>query len=271
MAAEPSPIVRAERSDPALRGLLERIRETPDDDAPRGIIADRYDDLGFDSRATFIRLQLAHAKGCPTCGGTGLIRNARRADWWDSCKDCEERRHAISRHFNASDGEWAYHVEAYSGTRLANWSAMCGDPNEAQFVCVDVQPVESCFRRGFVDKIITTAAVLMCKAHEIFSLHPVTDVRLTDIKPKCIIPPPMVPRVKRPATWMFVGEPRELGLWSAFKSAEDANDAMSIRAVGYGRTAAGLYNLDGSLKPKQSPADTDGNDGEAEEPPEGDE
>ena len=43
-------------------GFLERVRERPEDDAPRLITADWFDDIGEHDRAEFIRLQLAIAK-----------------------------------------------------------------------------------------------------------------------------------------------------------------------------------------------------------------
>ncbi|MFO0850461.1 MAG: TIGR02996 domain-containing protein [Gemmataceae bacterium] len=69
-------------------GFLERIREVPDDDAPRLIFADWLDEIGDPDRAEFVRVQVALARLARfDQARTGLVRRERQlldrhADRW---------------------------------------------------------------------------------------------------------------------------------------------------------------------------------------------
>jgi uncharacterized protein (TIGR02996 family) len=62
-----------------VRSFLAAVRENPDDDDPRLVLADLYEDLGDPDRATFIRLQLKRARLDPWAPEAVLLELRERA------------------------------------------------------------------------------------------------------------------------------------------------------------------------------------------------
>ncbi len=243
--------------------FLRAICESPDDDLPRLVYADRLEELGECERAEFIRVQCelwnypresAWLEQMPVdqWSGTEIEGDLlKRLDplvrrHTELCnlhvKECRtwSREFIIGILGNNWIGEsvlwdWRWSRGFVSEIRLplaafvggpcgrCDGTGLIGPVNDRDKPCPNCPDAHPGRTEGH--------------AAAIFAAHPVTRVVLTDLRPSHTDRDPGF------NCWFWQNEPLELGISGWFATEDEANESMSHRAVAYGRKEAGLSSL----------------------------
>lgn len=159
-------------TDTVYIGLLQAILAAPDDDTPRLILADWFEEHGDGERAEFIRVQcdIAEAERSPiadlqTCDDekcTCWFMDLRRRERALLAKDGPPI-HGVRSRFRQGkpDEHQAYRWMGVAGYAMT-WVT---------------------FRRGFIDAVECRLEDWLLYGKELLSEHPVTQIRLTDRNP----------------------------------------------------------------------------------------
>lgn len=249
--------------------LLRAVLEKPHDDAPRLVYADwleenarpcAYCDGGWRTRPGCQPGRLSESR-CERCSGTGEDGRQERADFietqialardgfWPCGKPRNNDRAGRARERELAWGNCG-NLREWSGLRQP-WSVGLA-PDDA------ITPPTALFRRGFVESVACTTADFLAHAAMIFSAHPLTAVRLVGREPE--LPPECgylwhrqggPPETVLPAEIIQAGRTAGVDLLESFGSHADAHAALSLAAVAYGRTLAGLGPLNKSGPPRR--------------------
>jgi uncharacterized protein (TIGR02996 family) len=247
MAAALSPPVLATDGDSLLRSVLER----PADDAPRLVLADWYDEHGRPERGEFTRVGCELARLGRECRGGGDGWCGRLGN--GSCRPCglavREWDLLCGLAFNwfRMDG-LATFADKVKGP-FGGWaSKRSGQPG------IDIRAE---VRRGFVASVSLPTAAFLAHAPALFAAHPVTEVRLSDVRPAqaygpwCwfghpdpsqdrpdVLPEPLWLKLDGPFFVDFRSE-RIYGV-QGYDTEGEAMAALSAACVAHGRQLAGL-------------------------------
>jgi uncharacterized protein (TIGR02996 family) len=238
---------------PYLRAVLAH----PDDDGPRLVAADWWDEQGAAERAEFVRVQvtLAANPGLEHC-------TEASADWCPVCGDCRcpgpeeskcdeacplhrpdsphgeyEALRRRERELRTYDNviSWLPVVEPW-GTFLSATCASHLGPGDAH-CCNGPSPVAKAeFRRGFVEELTAAAADFLAHADALTAACPLRRVRLTgwaDVIEACHVGGEQAMRIKgRPGTTPFYDGPlpslEEHRRGARFPAREPADIARSL-------------------------------------------
>ena len=238
---------------PEYLALLETVRTFPDDDAPRGIIADWIQDHGDDDRAEAIRWFLANPdyrqsnpiqeavpgwpegdrfRGIPCCavsrGFVSEVRCTAAAFLGGPCGRCNTsgktyRCRGCHTEWKSNPATTAYPHESWSlADSVHNTPGRCCDNGE-----MHVEEVECNHCSG--------TGTLPGLARRLFEGHPITRVVLTDLRPEN---DGGYWSFDDPATGSF--ETISYVIDRTHRTEAAALAALSSACVSYGRTLAGL-------------------------------
>lgn len=159
--------------DPAL---LAAIRHAPDDDAPRLIAADWWQERGEDARAEFVRIQVELAR-CPKCKGTGSRPNPATVG------DGTQARTVMCCSGRMSKALRKRERELLTLTNRWAWAGQpLGDLNNQvrpEYHTEDPSGFMWDFHRGFIESVACTARGWIAYGDDVVAREPVTVVTLT--------------------------------------------------------------------------------------------
>jgi len=217
------------------QALIHAIHHDPDDDAPRLILADWFEEHGEEERAVLIRRMVA----APTY----------RLFW---SKTAKHTRHE--------------HQEPVKAIRGLRTSAARICQADWDFV-PEVERVV--IRRGFVEAITIQAWPFLNLAGQLFARSPIQEVTLSDLRPSYSFDRPSLFEALV-ANFHFTGDHWPADLFSEhepfstlyFTDYEEAYRELSKRAAGYGRLKAGMRKEPPALPDWDLPLDDTGLDGD---------
>ncbi|WP_020472329.1 TIGR02996 domain-containing protein [Zavarzinella formosa] len=244
------PLARDYLRHPEYLSLLETVRTFPHDDAPRLILADWIQFEGdHDARGEFIRAQIRRFR---------LDPNFRHGSATDA-----KMREAIAHECRL----FIKNGRTLTGGDLGVFAIQC-DPSPSRFIPVSGPTGDDAWQailhRGFVSEIRMPCRDFMERAGELFAIHPISHVMLTDKQPAAPlitteavafydqqhISPNNPARRTEPddlPTILFKGlefsSVEEPGYWKMWRRADIAMEALSRRCVAHGRELAGLAPL----------------------------
>lgn len=159
--------------------LLRAVLEDPADDCRRLVYADWLEENGQPERAEFVRVQVELAglsTGELTCPKTGVVTTWHGFTPACRCRACRLRRR-----------------EYETSCRFCHWDWRGGIPPGTSVS----------YRRGFVEEVRCDNGPFLGHVAAIFSTAPITEVRLTDLRPGT--------SYEHPGFWTWVRSPEGVG------------------------------------------------------------
>lgn len=157
--------------------LLAAILHKPEDNAPRLVYADHLDERGDHARAEFIRVQIGLHAGPDGYPREIDVPEAGRLRWRGRVLWLAKRERDL----------WAAHWPVWGLEVPGPWTPHGVDGTAVLLSAPDNSTTARVeFRRGFVASIRLDTAAFLAAAAGLFRGQPVTEVRLTDKRPRAI-------------------------------------------------------------------------------------